>query len=263
LKNPAYALKMGSDAIDRLRLLAAGKDPSTIDLLQRIGGWEGRAVLDMGCGIGTIAAELSKLVGPEGSVMGIDIDPSVIQEAQSQESSAEYIVADLDGLRATLNFDVIFARYVFSHQRDPFELMRAAHSRLNSHGLLIIEDIDFDGHVCYPASPAFEEYVHLFKAVVAAGGGDACIGPKLPAMFDEVGFTNVAVSEVTPLFRTGLGKQIAPITLRHVQQRLIDLGIGDQSNLIRLEEQLTAHCASPDVLVSLARTFQVWGYVRE
>jgi SAM-dependent methyltransferase len=252
----SYALRTGDDAVVRLQLLSEAKNPSTFELFQRIGGWNGLAVLDLGCGIGSVTRELARLSGT-GRVLGLDPDERVIAEAR--KTGLEFQVGTLADLPEWWRFDRIFARYVLSHQLAPLPFLIMAREKLKPGGMLIVEDIDFDGHVCWPPSPAFDRYVALFKEVVAKRGGDACLGPKLPSLFEAAGLCNVKVSETTPLFRSGPAKEIAPITLRHVSRPLLYAGLVESEELEELVGELEVHCRRPDVLVSLARTFQVSG----
>ncbi|HSI71743.1 MAG TPA: methyltransferase domain-containing protein [Fimbriimonas sp.] len=242
----------------RLRLLSVAKDPSTFALLHRLRPWRGVDVLDIGCGIGSVTHELARL-SCSGSVLGLDPDARVIEEAQVRSSSAEFVCGYLDDLPGSVRFDRIYARYVVSHQTDPMTFLQQAKGFLKAGGMLIVEDIDFDGHVCWPSSPSFDRYVELFKAVVSMRGGDACIGPKLPRMFEAAGLTGVSVDEVTPMFRSGSEMQVAAITLRHVSESILEQKLIEKESLGDLVSDLEQHCGREDVLVSLARTFQVWG----
>jgi ubiquinone/menaquinone biosynthesis C-methylase UbiE len=42
---------------------------------------DGQRLLDVGCGPGTLTVDLARRVGPNGSVVGIDLSPAVVQEA--------------------------------------------------------------------------------------------------------------------------------------------------------------------------------------
>ncbi|XP_046553208.1 arsenite methyltransferase-like [Haliotis rubra] len=48
-------------------------------------GIEGKRILDIGCGSGSLVFILSKLVGPTGSVVGMDLTPNLITEGKNRE----------------------------------------------------------------------------------------------------------------------------------------------------------------------------------
>ena len=49
---------------------------------------EGDRVLDIGCGFGDSSLELAELVGPTGSVLGVDVAPRFIETAQEEAAAA-------------------------------------------------------------------------------------------------------------------------------------------------------------------------------
>ena len=55
--------------------------PTTATLLDQLGIKEGSRCLDVGCGGGHVVAELARRVGPRGSVLGLDLDPTVLELA--------------------------------------------------------------------------------------------------------------------------------------------------------------------------------------
>src|SRR5437764_15245821 len=60
----------------------------------------GTSVLDLGCGPGTITADIGRRVAP-GRVVGIDASPAVIEEARSDAgggTNVEFAAADLYAL---------------------------------------------------------------------------------------------------------------------------------------------------------------------
>lgn len=72
------ALPSSAVPILERRGLAAG-NPRLVQLLRR-----GMRVLDVGCGTGSITAEIAAAVAPEGSVVGLDRDASLIQTARER-----------------------------------------------------------------------------------------------------------------------------------------------------------------------------------
>src|SRR5215472_13290367 len=58
--------------------------PWARSLLQRAAPQSGEQVLDLACGTGTVAQLAAPLVGAEGSVVGVDINPGMLAVAQGQ-----------------------------------------------------------------------------------------------------------------------------------------------------------------------------------
>ena len=73
------AYVMGHDHRERRRLLlqASILNPLTEHLSRRAGLSSGMQVLDIGCGVGDVALLAARLVGRDGRVTAVDIDPSI------------------------------------------------------------------------------------------------------------------------------------------------------------------------------------------
>lgn len=51
---------------------------ATSQILQSLGASPGDKVLDLGCGSGEVTAEIARLVGPDGSVVGVDSSEDMV-----------------------------------------------------------------------------------------------------------------------------------------------------------------------------------------
>lgn len=79
----------------------------------------GQRVLDLGCGSGDLTAHLAELVGPAGSVVGVDPQPSMLDEARGRargnQSFVLAAVQELDralGAGCDASFDLVISRAV-------------------------------------------------------------------------------------------------------------------------------------------------------
>src|SRR5580658_8308687 len=105
----------------------------------------GLSVLDVGCGPGTITADLAELVAP-GQLVGIDAAPDVVAQAKAHAEgrgliNARFEVADLfhlpykDG-----SFDVIHVHQVLQHLTDPVGGLVELRRVLRPDGVLAARD---------------------------------------------------------------------------------------------------------------------------
>src|SRR5215467_10127515 len=78
----------------------------------------GTSVLDLGCGPGTITADIGRRVAP-GRVLGVDASADVIEEARRDAragSNVEFAVGDVYTLEIDDHtFDVVHAHQVLQH----------------------------------------------------------------------------------------------------------------------------------------------------
>jgi ubiquinone/menaquinone biosynthesis C-methylase UbiE len=83
----------------------------------------GDSVLDMGCGTGVLLLEAERIVGPEGTVVGLDVEPAMIEQARRRashnHSRASFEVAPIDQIPyPDSSFDVAFSTLVYHHLTD-------------------------------------------------------------------------------------------------------------------------------------------------
>jgi ubiquinone/menaquinone biosynthesis C-methylase UbiE len=159
----------------------------------------GLAVLDVGCGPGTITADLARLVDP-GQVMGLDASADVIAQAESHAAglgvrNVDFEVGDLFELRFDdATFDVVHAHQVLQHLADPVDALVELRRVLRPGGLLAARDSDYSAFSWAPADPTLDRWRELYLSVTARNGHDARIGPSLLGLARAAGFANVAVS---------------------------------------------------------------------
>lgn len=94
----------------------------------------GERILDVGCGAGSTAIELAARVGPDGSVLGLDISPPMIEGARelagaTATTNVTFEVADVMAYDFTADADGVFSRFgvmFFSDATAGFSALRGA-----------------------------------------------------------------------------------------------------------------------------------------
>jgi SAM-dependent methyltransferase len=92
----------------------------------------GERVIDVGCGCGETAIEIARLVGPAGSVLGIDVSQPMLEVARSRGMSAacsqlSFREGDASETRLPSNIDLLFSRFgvmFFSQPSGAFRHLR-------------------------------------------------------------------------------------------------------------------------------------------
>ena len=80
----------------------------------------GDAVLDVGCGTGKLAIEIEHTIGSEGKVVGVDVEPAMVVQAQrratNNHSRSRFEVASIEQIPcADSTFDVVFSTLMYHH----------------------------------------------------------------------------------------------------------------------------------------------------
>jgi SAM-dependent methyltransferase len=159
----------------------------------------GMSLLDIGCGPGTITADLALLVAP-GEVVGLDASAEIVAQAESDRAATgvtnlRFEVGDLFALGyEDASFDVVHAHQVLQHLVDPGAAVVELRRLLGDGGLLAVRDSDYSAFVWAPADPVLDRWRQLYLAVTGRNGHDARIGPSLLGLAHAAGFTEVHVS---------------------------------------------------------------------
>ena len=99
----------------------------------------GARVVDLGCGFGDSSKELGELVGPEGSVLGVDIAPRFIELARTENTSpnVRFEVLDVQAAQFAETFDYAFSRFGTMFFANPVAALRNVHRALAPGGRLV------------------------------------------------------------------------------------------------------------------------------
>jgi len=260
-----YVIRGGLEGRERLRVLARVMWPTTSQLFGEVGIPSDARCLDLGCGGGDVSVALAGQV-PDGSVLGVDVDATKVDLARAEAAAAavanvEFRVEDVMDQSASAHetFDVIYIRFLLTHLPDPAKALQNVRARLAPGGVLIVEDIDFTGHFCYPHSAAFWRYVELYTKTVQARGCDPNIGPRLPSLLAGAGMTDVAIHVVQPAGLDGEVKLLCPITLEAIADAVLASDLTDVDDLNRTVDDLYAFAQAASTVLSLPRIVQSWG----
>ncbi len=258
-----YVIRGGVHGRERLRVLSRIMRESTTALLDRVGITGGMSCLDAGCGGGDVTLELARRVGPNGTVLGIDMDATKIEiardEARAQGvTNVEYRAAPIDDPIGAA-FDIVYARFLLTHLPDPQRVVGLFYEWLCPGGSVALEDIDLSGHFVYPDSPAFRRYHELYCTAARRRGGDPDIGPRLPLFLRQCGLTGIGVSVAQPIGLEGEMKLISALTMENIADTVIGQGLASRDEVETLTRELYDFAADPATLAGTPRIVQAWG----
>jgi SAM-dependent methyltransferase len=126
----------------------------------------GDRVVDLGCGFGDTAQQLARIVGPHGSVTGIDAAERFIRQAEEEAEDAgventEFLVADVQAEVPGGPYDYAFARMGTMFFANPVAAMRNVHAALEPGGKLcmIVWRRKIDNPFMYRSEEIVDRYV--------------------------------------------------------------------------------------------------------
>jgi 2-polyprenyl-3-methyl-5-hydroxy-6-metoxy-1,4-benzoquinol methylase len=156
-------------------------------------------ILDVGCGPGTISADLAALV-PEGRVVAVDHAPMIVDQARRTATergltNVEVAVADVNALEyADDTFDVVHAHQVLQHVGDPVQALREMRRVCRPGGVVAARDSDYAAMTWYPLTPGLDGWLDLYRRVARSAGGEPDAGRRLRSWALAAGFGEVTTS---------------------------------------------------------------------
>jgi ubiquinone/menaquinone biosynthesis C-methylase UbiE len=258
-----YVIYGGRPGYDRLKVLARRWQATTSALLDDVGVGAGMRCLDLGCGAGDVTFELARRVGASGRVVGLDLDAAQLDltRAESQRIGLDNIdlrVGDVTAIGDGSGYDVVYSRNVIQHLGRPVDAIRGMWEVVRPGGVLVAEDVDFEGAFCEPRCAGHDFWLETYQATLRASGGDPLSGRRLFARFREAGVPTPQVTVVQCLDFTGEAKFVPYLTVEGTATTMVELGVAAveeiESALVGLRamaEDETSLCGSP-------RMFQAW-----
>ncbi|HEX5568786.1 MAG TPA: class I SAM-dependent methyltransferase [Streptomyces sp.] len=168
----------------------------------------GLSVLDVGCGPGTITADLAALVAP-GRVTAVDRAEEVLAEARAVTAArgltnVRFARADVHALGfPDGSFDVVHAHQVLQHVGDPVAALREMRRVCRPGGVVAVRDADYAAMAWYPRVPGLDDWRRLYQRVARAAGGEPDAGRRLLSWARGAGFTGITATANTWCFAGG------------------------------------------------------------
>jgi ubiquinone/menaquinone biosynthesis C-methylase UbiE len=236
LDEAPYALKGGREGYDRLLLLAKKSWPATAGFLGRAGMSPGMRVVDVGCGGGAVSLEIAEMVGPSGSVVGLDLNSTFLKLARQAAGARALTNIEFREQRVeTWNepdaFDAAYSRFLMEHLRDPVGLIGRMWSAIRPGGLLVVEDADHSTWFCDPPDESFDFFRETLGQVIDQRGGDHTFGRRLYHACRSAGVVDPTLSVVTPFCIRGEEKLVAWTTLDAVADSAVEARVRSRSEL--------------------------------
>ncbi len=193
-----YSLATGEAAVRRLNALHRVYSPTGRRVLQRAGLKPGMAAADFGCGVGATTRTLAELVGPSGSVTGIDVSAAQLEQGRNlckAEGITNTIFVEASATATGLprdSFDLAYCRYLLLHLVDPSACLREMKEILKPGGILVVEDGDLTSAGSSPES-SLKWFADLFGRLGPTRGLDYTLANRLYHLVKAAGFQDTDI----------------------------------------------------------------------
>ena len=187
---------MGRTQEEEERLIQQSQlyDAITRRFFREAGISSGMKVLDIGSGAGDVAMTAAELVGPEGAVVGVDVNAEILETAQTRAQEAgltnvEFVAGDARTLELGNDFDVLTGRLVLMYMADPTDALKQLATRLRPGGIVAFQEADFTPYrqMKRPDTPVANNLINWVLEVFERAGAHIDMGFGLYRAFVEAG----------------------------------------------------------------------------
>jgi len=179
---------------------------STRRLCKRAGIIEGMRVLEIGSGAGDVALTLAKLVGPTGQVVGVDINPEILDTARQRATdvgiqNVEFIASDARDLVFSDKFDAIVGRFVLMYMADPREAFATLITHLRPGGIAAFQEPEYTLYPAFlhPDTPLMNQLITWILDVFKHSGAHLDMGIGLYQAFVDAGLPSPTMHLESPI----------------------------------------------------------------
>lgn len=262
-----YPLGYSDEEARRLAAQAALLKDITADLFRRAGLRPGMQVLDVGSGVGDVAFLAASMVGPDGTVLGIDRAASSVETARRRAAElavrrVRFEQADVATFETAETFDAIVGRLVLLYLPDPVGVVRQLSRHLRPGGVVAFQEYDISQVSQAPEGELFVKVRRWLLEAFAAGGVELDMGTRLYSTLLHAGLpppsmiaaTQIACGPSSPGYEyiTGVVRSLLPVIERSGIASAAEVGIDS------LAQRLRADALANERVAFLPRIVGAW-----
>jgi SAM-dependent methyltransferase len=253
-----YALATGADAVGRLNVLHRIYSSAGREALLEAGLTDGMRVADFGCGPGTMSRMLASLVGPSGSVTGIDLHAAQLEQgrqlcAMEGLANITFIAADACATGLPQNqFDLVYCRFLLLHLVDPASCLQEMWRVLKPGGILLVEDGDLASACSIPPT-ALDAFADLFSRLGPIRGVDYSVANRLCHLVADTGFSITNLKVHQPAEREGLSGLLLKWSVEEAGPAFVEAGLITLEQLQHTIKEMESAVGDHEVLALAPR----------
>jgi SAM-dependent methyltransferase len=185
---------LGHADVEVRRLLLQGRlyNDYTEHALRLAGLRPGMRVLDIGCGPGDVSFIAARLVGPTGSVLGVDAAAQMVELARARTAekgltTVHFMHSAIDAIALDEPVDAVIGRLILMHLPDPAATLRRLSSFVRPGGVIAFSENDITGAHGIPDTPLFRRVTGGIVRAFEAMGLSPRFGTTLHTVFADAG----------------------------------------------------------------------------
>jgi len=265
-----YLLGHDPAELARLEHQARMLAPATRTVLQLAGIAPGMRVLDLGTGAGDVAFQVAELVGPTGSVVGIDQSDQALAFAahratQRGLTNVSFVHDDLRTVPIDGKFDAVVGRLVLLYLPLPDDVLRRFAGQVRQGGIVAVMEYEMAAAGTLPPTALSEQVTSWVTESFRRSGLDASLGARLGQVLLRAGLDGATTLGVQKYCEAGDsdGPRMAAGIIRTLLPVLDRTGVAtrDEVDIDTLEERIAHDCITHDVIFKFPTLVGAWARV--
>ena len=244
-----YVLGHSAEELNRLIDQARLFGELTEEVFVRAGIGAGMRILDVGCGAGDVSFLLARLVGPSGTVVGVDRSGDAVAMATARAkamglSQVTFWQGEIDDISLEQPVDAAVGRFVLMYSPEPSMTLRRVAANVKDGGIVAFQEMNVEEAKSFPQVDLFEQSMRwivetlerekvknlmglrLYRTFIDAGlpPPQMIIGARVEASSDSLGYQIIAqvVKSLLPVMeKLGIANE-KEVQIETLAQRLRD-----------------------------------------
>ena len=201
-----YTMGRSKEETERLIQQSGLYEDITGRLLRDAGLFTGMKVLDIGSGAGDVAFAAAELVGGEGEVVGVDMNPEILETARTRAQAAglanvQFVADDVQTLDLPNDFDALIGRLILLYLPDPVATLKQLATHLRPGGIVAFQDAEFSVYssIAHPETPIMNQLAEWGVEVFRRSGANVGMGLDLYSTFVDAGLPEPTLQYSAPV----------------------------------------------------------------
>ena len=247
----AYTMGRSKEETERLIQQSGLYEDITGRLLRDAGLFTGMKVLDIGSGAGDVTFAAAELVGSEGEVLGVDMNPEILETARTRAQAAglanvQFVAGDAQTLDLPNDFDALIGRLVLMYLPNPVDTLKQVATRLRPGGIVAFQEVDFTTYssIARPETPMMNQLAEWGVEVFRRSGANVGMGLDLYSTFVDAGLPEPSLQYTAPVGgpEAWIGYQFIAAAFRSILPLLerFEIATAEEVDLDTLAQRLRA-----------------------
>ncbi|OBI15693.1 methylase [Mycobacterium sp. E2327] len=268
----SYVLGHADEEVQRLLLQGRLYDGYTEHALRLAGLRPGMRVLDIGSGPGDVSFVAARLVGPTGSVLGVDAAPAMVELAHTRAAekglaNVRFTQAAIDSIALDEPVDAVVGRLILMHLPDPAATLRRLTSLVRPGGVVAFAEIDITRARSVPELPLFSQVIAGIVRAFEAMGISPRFGTTLHTVFADAGLGAPQLAIGAPI---GTAADVDILAYGAEVWRLVSpiaeqggFGLDDLGDIGEFVPRFREEALAADALITMPSIITAWAEVRK